>query len=61
MTSNNQIETPIDVISVELAQVTPTGRSIKGDDPFLVTFDEGFDPENPKDWLKSRKWAGVYC
>jgi hypothetical protein len=29
----------------------------KQDDPYLVTFTEPFDPENPKDWPKSRKWA----
>ncbi|KAJ5748377.1 major facilitator superfamily domain-containing protein [Penicillium nucicola] len=29
----------------------------KQDDPTLVTFTEPFDPENPKDWRTSRKWA----
>jgi multidrug resistance protein len=36
--------------------------SIKGEgshyaDPFLVTFDAPYDPENPKDWPVSKKWA----
>ncbi|KAJ5625528.1 hypothetical protein N7510_001837 [Penicillium lagena] len=29
----------------------------KDQNPFLVTFDEPYDPENPKDWPTGRKWA----
>jgi hypothetical protein len=42
------------ITNVELA---PTQVSSKQDDPFLVTFADPFDPDNPKDWQNSRKWA----
>lgn len=42
------IETPID-----MEKTQSTGST----DPFLVTFAEPHDPENPKDWSTSKKWA----
>ncbi|KAI0434785.1 major facilitator superfamily domain-containing protein [Xylaria sp. FL1042] len=32
-------------------------RDVKQTDPFLVTFDEPYDADNPKNWPKGRKWA----
>ncbi|KAJ5949631.1 hypothetical protein N7454_001215, partial [Penicillium verhagenii] len=40
---------------VELAPVN--GHPSKADDPFLVTFAEPYDADNPKDWRTGRKWA----
>lgn len=45
---------PDAITDVELAPVT---NACKQDDPFLVRFAEPFDPDNPKDWRTSRKWA----
>ncbi|OQD86959.1 hypothetical protein PENANT_c006G00709 [Penicillium antarcticum] len=41
--------------SIELGSIP--APETKHDDPFLVTFTEPLDPENPKDWPTSRKWA----
>lgn len=61
MASNNQNELAIDTISPTAPtdiELVPIPASIKRDhDPFLVTFDEPFDADNPKDWRTSEKWA----
>jgi multidrug resistance protein len=46
--------TAISPTDVELAPITSHSKQ---DDPFLVTFAEPFDAENPKDWRTGRKWA----
>ncbi|KAJ5122069.1 major facilitator superfamily domain-containing protein [Penicillium atrosanguineum] len=55
MTFNHATEANADAImDVELA---PIQIGSKQDDPFLVVFTAPFDPDNPKDWRSSRKWA----
>ncbi|KAK5166960.1 uncharacterized protein LTR77_007689 [Saxophila tyrrhenica] len=54
---------PVDQITrstsqdVELAALPATKEPTKADDLFLVTFDEPFDPENPRCWSRSKKWT----
>ncbi len=64
MASNPSYEMPIEAIvptnssDIEMvAQLPPEKTDSKLDDPFLVAFDEPFDPENPKNWPSGRKWA----
>ncbi|KAF2160311.1 hypothetical protein M409DRAFT_70489 [Zasmidium cellare ATCC 36951] len=40
-------------MNVRSAEVTDR----KLDDPFLVTFEELYDPDNPKDWSTAKKWT----
>ncbi|KAI0966662.1 major facilitator superfamily domain-containing protein [Xylaria arbuscula] len=51
----------LDIISPVVVSATeniqPSNRDVKQDDPFLVTFDEPYDADNPKDWPTGRKWA----
>ncbi|KAL2816534.1 major facilitator superfamily domain-containing protein [Aspergillus granulosus] len=47
--------TPVAPSDVELAAIQ--SQPNKGTDPFLVTFAEPYDAENPKDWPTGRKWA----
>lgn len=35
--------------------------TVRPDDPNLVKWNGPDDPENPKNWLHSRKWAAVFC
>ncbi|KAL7933792.1 major facilitator superfamily domain-containing protein [Trichoderma chlorosporum] len=35
--------------------------TVRADDPNLVKWNGPEDPENPKNWLHSRKWAAVFC
>ncbi|XXG96172.1 hypothetical protein Hte_002451 [Hypoxylon texense] len=59
-TSKTQDEITVapDPVELELARIstpavtTPT----KDTDPFLVAFDQPYDPENPLDWPAGRKW-----
>ncbi|KAJ5155412.1 hypothetical protein N7492_008215 [Penicillium capsulatum] len=40
---------------IELTPVYP--HASKEDDPFLVTFAQPSDKENPQDWTRGHKWA----
>ncbi|KAM0257509.1 hypothetical protein ACHAQJ_004323 [Trichoderma viride] len=42
----------------DIIEKSPT---VRPDDPNLVKWKGPDDPENPKNWLNSRKWAAVYC
>lgn len=42
----------------DVIEKSPTARP---DDPNLVQWNGPDDPENPKNWLNSRKWAAVFC
>ncbi|KAF7187131.1 putative efflux pump mfs2 [Pseudocercospora fuligena] len=42
---------------IELASSANVPNAPKLDDPFLVTFETPFDPTNPKDWSRAKKWT----
>ncbi|KAK5692456.1 hypothetical protein LTR97_010765 [Elasticomyces elasticus] len=42
---------------IEMAVPAAGQAPSKSDDPFLVTFDQPFDAENPKDWSAAKKWT----
>ncbi|KAI1305630.1 major facilitator superfamily domain-containing protein [Xylaria venustula] len=58
---NSPNDVALDVISPVAVSTTeniqPSNRDVKQADPFLVTFDEPYDADNPKDWPTGRKWA----
>ncbi|KAI0421977.1 major facilitator superfamily domain-containing protein [Xylaria grammica] len=45
------------VLGPTTENISPPGRDAKQADPFLVTFNEPHDADNPKDWPNGRKWA----
>ncbi|KAI0525396.1 major facilitator superfamily domain-containing protein [Xylaria bambusicola] len=56
----------IDAIALETISPTPVAAiengpvpvgDVKQSDPFLVTFDQPYDVDNPQAWPKGRKWA----
>lgn len=56
--THDEIEVIPDLAAVELGQMTTkvTVKPAKESDPFLVTFTQPYDAENPLDWSTSRKW-----
>jgi MFS family permease len=47
----------IEMVPRPVLPLDPIAPAPKDDDPFLVTFDASYDPENPRTWSTGRKWA----
>lgn len=53
----NEEAVPVAIEMVPVPVAPAPNGSIKGEDPFLVTFDQPYDAENPLDWTSTRKWS----
>ncbi|KAM0717802.1 hypothetical protein Q7P37_006134 [Cladosporium fusiforme] len=58
MASTLNVHDPNAILTdIEMTGDQPVDTSRKRDDPYLIAFDEPFDPANPKDWPSVKKWT----